>query len=182
MVRELKMAENNYRKTGAESDLARVRAREDKIEAIGAKNIELKQAADTKSKELAVHALNITKAGPVTEIVDRILDDMRVTNPNANFQDALKVYNQTGGKSGEISKTTAFKEYNDRITGDVTRTFEKKYPTFESYWAALPKDSSQAGPATPTAEHIKQLQANPNMRSDFDTKFGPGSAARYLGK
>ena len=182
MVRELKMAENNYRKTGAESDLARVRAREDKIEAIGAKNVELKQAADTKSKELAVHALNITKAGPVTEIVDRILEDMRATNPKATFQDALKVYNQSGGKSGEISKTTAFKEYNDRITGDVTRTFETKYPTFESYWAALPKDLSQSGPATPTAEHIKQLQANPNMRSDFDAKFGPGSAARYLGK
>ena len=182
MVRELKMAENNYRKTGAESDLARVRAREDKIEAFGAKNTELKQAAETKSKELAVHALNITKAGPVTEIVDRILEDMRATNPKATFQDALKVYNQSGGKSGEISKTTAFKEYNDRITGDVTRTFETKYPTFESYWAALPKDLSQSGPATPTAEHIKQLQANPNMRSDFDAKFGPGSAARYLGK
>ena len=182
MVRELKMAENNYRKTGAESDLARVRAREDKIEAFGAKNTELKQAAETKSKELAVHALNITKAGPVAEIVDRILEDMRATNPKATFQDALKVYNQSGGKSGEISKTTAFKEYNDRITGDVTRTFETKYPTFESYWAALPKDLSQSGPATPTAEHIKQLQANPNMRSDFDAKFGPGSAARYLGK
>jgi hypothetical protein len=67
---------------------------------------------------------------------------MRATNPKATFQDALKVYNQSGGKSGEISKTTAFKEYNDRITGDVTRTFETKYPTFESYWAALPKDSS----------------------------------------
>jgi len=142
MVRELKMAENNYKKTGAKSDLSRVRDRENKIEAIGAKNMELKQAADTKSKELAVHALNITKAGPVTEIVNRILEDMRETNPKATFQDALKVYNQTGGKSGEISKTTAFKEYNDRITGDVTRTFETKYPTFESYWAALPKDSS----------------------------------------
>ena len=185
MVRELKMAENNYRKTGAESDLARVRAREDKIEAIGAKNVELKQAAETKSKELAVHALNITKAGPVTEIVDRILEDMRATNPKATFQDALKVYNQSGGKSGEISPTTAFKEYNDLKIADLTGKFKKDYPEFKDYWADLQKGMGSIapqGPAMPTAEHIKQLQANPNMRSDFDAKFGPGSAARYLGK
>ena len=183
MVRELKMAENNYRKTGAESDLARMRAREDKIEAINAKNIELKNAANFESKKLAVTAYGYRdKPGQVVEMVDRIMDDMRATNPKASFQDAFKVYSQSGGKSGEITRTTAFKLYNDRLAEDLTKNFEKQYPTFESYWAAIPKDLSQAGPSMPTAEHIKQLQANPNMRADFDAKFGPGSAARILGK
>jgi hypothetical protein len=182
MVRELKMAENNYKKTGAESDLSRVRDRENKIEAIGIKNNELKQAADIKSKELFVHLQGVTKPGPVVEATNEILKDMRVTNPNATFQDAFRAYSTTGMKGGEITKTTAFKLYNDRLAEDLTRNFEKQYPTFEAYWAAIPKDLSQAGPVTPTAEHIKQLKANPDMRSDFDTKFGPGSAARYLGK
>jgi hypothetical protein len=143
MVRELKMAENNYKKTGAESDLARVRAREDKIEAINIKNMELKNAANLESKKLAVTAYGYRdKPGPVVELVDRILDDMRATNPKATFQDALKFYNQSGGKSGEISKTTAFKEYNDLIAADITGKQKQLYPNFESYWAAIPKDTS----------------------------------------
>ena len=185
MVRELKMAENNYRKTGAESDLARMRAREDKIEAINAKNIELKNVANYESKKLAVQAYVGGKSPPAVEMVERILEDMRAKNPNATFQDALKVANQASMKGGEISPTTAFKEYNDLKIADMTGKFKKEYPEFKDYWADIQKGMGSIapqGPAMPTAEHIKQLQANPNMRSDFDTKFGPGLAARYLGK
>ena len=185
MVRELKMAENNYKKTGAESDLARVRAREDKIETIGIKNNDLKQAADIKSKELFVHLQGVTKPGPVVEATNEILKDMRATNPKATFQDAFRAYSTTGMKGGEISPTTAFKEYNDLKIADLTGKFKKDYPEFKDYWADLQKGMGSIapqGPAMPTAEHIKQLQANPNMRSDFDAKFGPGSAARILGK
>lgn len=142
MVRELKMAENNYRKTGAESDLARMRAREDKIEAIGIKNTELKQAADIKSKELFVHLQGYTKPGPVVEATNEILKDMRATNPKATFQDAFRAYSTTGIKGGEISPTTAFKEYNELMAADIAGVQRKKYPTFESYWAAIPKDLS----------------------------------------
>ena len=185
MVRELKMAENNYRKTGAESDLARMRAREDKIEAINAKNIELKNVANYESKKLAVQAYVGGKSPPAVEMVERILEDMRVKNPNATFQDALKVANQASMKGGEISPTTAFKEYNDLKIADMTGKFKKEYPEFKDYWADIQKGMGSIapqGPAMPTAEHIKQLQANPNMRTDFDAKFGPGSAARILGK
>jgi len=150
MVRELKMAENNYKKTGAESDLARVRAREDKIETIGIKNTELKQAADIKSKELFVHSLGYTKPGPVVEATNEILKDMRVTNPKATFQDAFRAYSTTGIKGGEISPTTAFKEYNELMAADVTGLQKKKYPEFKDYWAAIPKDlSAPKGSLTP---------------------------------
>jgi hypothetical protein len=69
-----------------------------------------------------------------------ILEDMRATNPKATFQDAFRAYSTTGIKSGEITKTTAYKEYNDRIMGDPTRTFEKKYPEFKDYWADVQKN------------------------------------------
>lgn len=140
MVRELKMAENNYRKTGAESDLSRVRDRENKIEAIGIKNNELKQAADIKSKELFVHLQGVTKPGPVVEATNEILKDMRATNPKATFQDAFRAYSTTGIKGGEITKTTAFKEYNDLMAADVTGMQKKKYPEFKDYWADVQKN------------------------------------------
>lgn len=153
MVRELKMAENNYRKTGAESDLARMRAREDKIEAIGIKNTELKQAADIKSKELFVHSLGYTKPGPVVEATNEILKDMRATNPRATFQDAFKAYSTTGIKGGEISPTTAFKEYNELMAADIAGVQRKKYPNFEAYWAAIPKDlSASRGSLAPSKD------------------------------
>ena len=140
IVRELKMAENNYKKTGAESDLSRVRDRENKIEAIGIKNTELKQAADIKSKELFVHSLGYTKPGLVVEATNMILEDMRATNPKATFQDAFRVYSTTGIKGGEITKTTAFKEYNDLMAADVTGLQKKKYPEFKDYWADVQKN------------------------------------------
>jgi len=90
MVRELKMAENNYRKTGAESDLARVRAREDKIEAIGIKNTELKNAAKLESAKLAVTKYGYSKPAPVVEAVYEILKDMP---PGTPFLKGLEAYN-----------------------------------------------------------------------------------------
>ena len=90
MVRELKMAENNYKKTGAESDLARVRAREDKIEAIGIKNMELKNAAKLESAKLAVTKYGYSRPAPVVEAVYEILKDMP---PGTPFLKGLEAYN-----------------------------------------------------------------------------------------
>jgi hypothetical protein len=90
MVRELKMAENNYKKTGAESDLARMRAREDKIEAIGIKNMELKNAAKLESAKLAVTKYGYSRPAPVVEAVYEILKDMP---PGTPFLKGLEAYN-----------------------------------------------------------------------------------------
>ena len=90
MVRELKMAENNYKKTGAESDLSRVRDRENKIEAIGIKNMELKNAAKLESAKLAVTKYGYSKPAPVVEAVNEILKDMP---PGTPFIKGLEAYN-----------------------------------------------------------------------------------------
>jgi hypothetical protein len=116
MVRELKMAENNYKKTGAESDLARVRAREDKIEAINIKNMELKNAAKLESAKLAVTKFGYSKPAPVVEAVNEILKDMP---PGTPFIKGLEAYNL----SQNISKPQNRLSYEEaaKIVGaDVT--------------------------------------------------------------
>ena len=116
MVRELKMAENNYKRTGAESDLARVRAREDKIEAINIKNMELKNAAKLESAKLAVTKFGYSKPAPVVEAVNEILKDMP---PGTPFIKGLEAYNL----SQNISKPQNRLSYEEaaKIVGaDVT--------------------------------------------------------------
>ena len=55
LLREIKMAENNYKKTGAETALARVNAKQEKYDAIAAKNVEIANKAAEKQAELFVH-------------------------------------------------------------------------------------------------------------------------------
>ena len=51
--RQLQMAENNFKRTGAESALTQVRARRERIDQIEAKNAELKQRADEAQAKIA---------------------------------------------------------------------------------------------------------------------------------
>lgn len=51
--RQLQMAENNFRRSGAESALTQVRARRERIDQIEAKNAELKQRADEAQAKIA---------------------------------------------------------------------------------------------------------------------------------
>jgi hypothetical protein len=50
-------------------------------------------------------------------------------------------------RTGEITRTTAFKEYNDLVEKDLAGKFQKQYPTFEDYWRAM---QNQAGSKPPT--------------------------------
>jgi hypothetical protein len=53
----------------------------------------------------------------------------------------------TGGRSGEITRTTAFKEYNDLIANPMFKAeIDKRYPGgFEDYFRALQGGAPAAG-------------------------------------
>lgn len=51
--RQLQMAENNYKRTGADSALTQIRARRERIDQVQAKNAELKQHADEAQAKIA---------------------------------------------------------------------------------------------------------------------------------
>lgn len=128
MVRELKMAENNYRKTGAESDLARMRAREDKIEAIGIKNIELKNAANLESQKLAVTKYGYSKPAPVVEAVNEILKDMP---PGTPFLKGLEAYNLSQNISKPQNRLS-YEEAAKIVSADVTIPAKDKPAAIEA--------------------------------------------------
>lgn len=128
MVRELKMAENNYRKTGAESDLARMRAREDKIEAIGIKNMELKNAAKLESAKLAVTKYGYSKPAPVVEAVNEILKDMP---PGTPFIKGLEAYNLSQNISKPQNRLS-YEEAAKIVSADVTIPAKDKPAAIEA--------------------------------------------------
>lgn len=128
MVRELKMAENNYKKTGAESDLARMRAREDKIEAIGIKNMELKNAAKLESAKLAVTKYGYSRPAPVVEAVYEILKDMP---PGTPFLKGLEAYNLSQNISKPQNRLS-YEEAAKIVSADVTIPAKDKPAAIEA--------------------------------------------------
>ena len=128
MVRELKMAENNYKKTGAESDLSRVRDRENKIEAIGIKNMELKNAAKLESAKLAVTKYGYSKPAPVVEAVNEILKDMP---PGTPFIKGLEAYNLSQNISKPQNRLS-YEEAAKIVSADVTIPAKDKPAAIEA--------------------------------------------------
>jgi hypothetical protein len=128
MVRELKMAENNYKKTGAESDLSRVRDRENKIETIGIKNMELKNAAKLESAKLAVTKYGYSKPAPVVEAVNEILKDMP---PGTPFIKGLEAYNLSQNISKPQNRLS-YEEAAKIVSADVTIPAKDKPAAIEA--------------------------------------------------
>jgi hypothetical protein len=128
MVRELKMAENNYKRTGAESDLARVRAREDKIEAINVKNTELRNAANLESQKLAVTKYGYGKPTAVVEAVNEILKDMP---PGTPFIKGLEAYNLSQNINKPQNKLS-YEEAAKIVSADVTIPAKDKPAAIEA--------------------------------------------------
>lgn len=69
----------------------------------------------------------------------------------AEANNLITTYNQIkfgSQRTGEITRTTAFKEYNDLVEKDIVGKFQKQYPTFEDYWKAVQKQAGAAPAGT----------------------------------
>ena len=131
-LRELTIAEDQYKRTRADSALSRVQKQQDKIDAIKLENAKLELTAQTEAAKFALGELQVSNPSQWVTINNIA---------KSSGKSPVDVFMMTQGvaKSGEISRTTAFKEYNDLIANPMSKNeMNKQYPGgFEDYFRAL---------------------------------------------
>jgi hypothetical protein len=97
---------------------------------------QLAQEAKYQQGMLAYHNASLNKPGESMQLLNAI------RKPGESLSDTYARMQNIKKPTDVISKTDALKEYNDRIDKDLNKKFEKKFPTFDSYYNTL---STKAG-------------------------------------
>ena len=109
--RQLQMAENNFRRTGADSALTQMRARRERIEQVQAKNAELKQRA-------AEHQATLEASVYQTDVVASVRKDV------AAAQAAAKA--ATAGRAGALTQKQRF-DIEQQLRTELEPKLREKY-------------------------------------------------------
>ena len=137
-LRDLAVSEENYKRTRATSALEAVQKNREKV---ADRQVQIAEMEVRGLSALTNAAVEELKARNPAEYVKykRIAEDT-----GKPIEEVIKMFNMQ--KSGEVSRTTAFKEYNDLIANPMTKAeIDKRYPGgFEDYFRAL---QGGAGPA-----------------------------------
>jgi hypothetical protein len=113
----LVLAENQYKKTGADADLAKVESRQEKIDALTAQDVKAKNEAAIKSKELANHIYGYDRAAAAQELGS--LRHLEGTKYHANTMAAAQrwVHQQTPSEIRAVNEVfSRMKELNPNAT------------------------------------------------------------------
>jgi len=109
--RQLQMAENNFRRTGADSALTQMRARRERIEQVQAKNVELKQRA-------AEHQATLEASVYQTDVVASVRKDV------AAAQAAAKA--AVAGRAGALTQKQRF-DIEQQLRTELEPKLREKY-------------------------------------------------------
>jgi hypothetical protein len=97
-----------------------------------------------------------------------------------DFVNAL-LRRESGAAISQAEFDNARKQYFPQ-PGDKPETLRQKAENRATAIAGLRRASGPAATVAAPASAVDHLRANPNLRTAFDQKYGPGSAARVLGQ
>lgn len=140
-LRDLSASEEQYKRSRATSALEAVQKNREKV---ADRQVQIADLENRGLVALTNAAVEEFKARNPAEYVKykRIAEEI-----GKPIEEVIKMFNIQ--KSGEISRTTAFKEYNDLIANPMSKAeIDKRYPGgFEDYFRALQGGAAQGGGA-----------------------------------
>ncbi len=146
-LRDLAISEENYKRSRATSALETVQKNREKV---ADRQVQIAELENRGLVALTNAAVEEFKARNPAEYVKykRIAEET-----GKPIEEVIKMFNMQ--RSGEISRTTAFKEYNDLIANPISKAeIDKRYPGgFDDYFRAL----QGGGPAPAAGGKVKFL-------------------------
>jgi hypothetical protein len=165
-TRDLTLAEQTYLRTQSKDALAEQRKLRSEIQGIQAKNVEMENQATVKGAEIAVNAMKVNYPDQYMTF-KRMAEDQSAPGKKVTAFDIFMASKTAGiEQKGEISRTTAFKEYNDSFM------LQNRYPNFESYWKALQAQAGMGGggglAVGQVVDGYKFKGGNPNDKNSWE--------------
>ena len=147
-LRDLAISEENYKRTRATSALEAVQKNREKV---ADRQVQITELENRGLVALTNAAVERFKAENPAEYVKYKKIAEETGKP---IEEVIKMFNMQ--KSGEISRTTAFKEYNDLIANPLSREEIKRlYPGgFEDYFRALQGGAGGGGGKVDTSNPL----------------------------